>query len=129
MHDKSWVQYKYETAGEVRLELFDCKVMWKWLNISNPEEAARDAKLTDEEKTNAIAYRSEKIGNQVYVINWYHEPSGTHISISFNFAEKQMCGSGILESKSESRSTIFDKGIIENYYLAPNKFQIVWIDL
>jgi len=111
--DDSWVKYKYETTGEVRLEFFDGKVMWKWLNNSNPG----DEKLTDKEKIDAISYRSNQIGDQIYVVNWYHQPSGSYVTIILNFKEKQVCGSAILGAKEEKTYTIFDKGVIEDYKL------------
>jgi hypothetical protein len=115
--DDSWVRYTYETHGEVRLEFFDGKVMWKWLD-PNSEEATRDAKLSDNEKVDAIAYRSENVGDHIYVINWFHEPSGTYVTLTFNFKEKMMCGSAILGPKTENLSILFDKGIIKEYHLA-----------
>ena len=113
--DGCWVKYKYETSGEVRLEFFDGKVIWKWLNNSNPEESARDEKLTEKEKSDAINYRSQIIGDQIYVVNWYHQPSGSYVTIILNYKERQMCGSAILGAKEENTTTIFDKGIIEDY--------------
>ncbi len=115
--DGSWVTYKYERSGEVHLEFFDGKVMWKWLDNSNPQEAARDAKLTDQEKSGGIAYRSQKIGEQLYVVNWYDKPSGTYVTLTLNFKERQMCGSAILDAKEENTATIFDSGVIEAYEL------------
>jgi hypothetical protein len=99
------------------LEFFDGKVMWKWLDPNN-EEASRDAKISDGEKLNALEYRSDIIAEQIYLINRFHEPLGSYVTITFNFKEKEMCGSAILGPKTKDRSILFDKGIIEDYHLA-----------
>lgn len=114
--DGTWVQYKYDTHGEVRLQFFDGKVMWKWLDENNPE-AARDARLSDQEKVDALPYRWAKAGDKIYVINWMHEPTGSYVTIVFNFKDSVVCGSAILSPRSKDQSTLFDKGIIKKYSL------------
>jgi hypothetical protein len=110
------VRYKYDTHGEVRLQFFEGKVMWKWLDENNPE-AARDARLSDQEKLDALPYRWAKAGDQIYVINWLHEPTSSYVTIVFNLRESVVWGSAILGPRSKDQSVLFDKGIIKEYSL------------
>jgi hypothetical protein len=114
--DGTWVRYKYDTHGEVRLQFFDGKVMWKWLDENNPE-AARDAQLSDKEKLDALPYRWAKAGDHIYVINWMHEPTSSYVTIVFNFKDSLVCGSAILSPRSKDQGVLFDKGIIREYVL------------
>jgi hypothetical protein len=115
--DGTWVRYKYDTHGEARLQCFDGKVMWRWLDENNPE-AARDARPSDQEELDALPDKWAKGGDRIYVINWLHEPPSSYVTIMFNFKDSAVCGSAILSPGSKDQSVLFDKGIVKEFRLA-----------
>ncbi len=64
-----------------------------------------------------LEYRSRKIGNKMYVINWLEESHPDFVTIIFNFNCNVMHSSGLLRFGSENQRIVFDGGIIEDLNL------------
>ena len=68
------------------------------------------------------SYRSRKIGDKLYLVNFKYEPSAAFVTIVFNFNQNVFSTSALLGAGTEKELVLFEAGIIEQLTL--DRFKI-----
>lgn len=88
--------------------------------VSNWDENIKWIAGPNEGADGSVDYRSRKIGDKMYLVN-FHEPSNsTFVTIVFNFNQNVISTSAIIAPNSDRENIIFEGGIIENLKLKEN---------
>ncbi len=106
--DGTSMNYYYQNGTAVHVEFINGQFKYKW--IAGPNAGA-------EGQNN---YRSRKIGNKMYLVNFHEESNSTFVTIVFNFNQNVISTSAIIAPNSERENIIFEGGIIENLHLKEN---------
>jgi len=106
--DGTSMNYYYQNGTAVHVELLSGQFKFKW--IAGPNAGAEGQS----------PYRSRKIGDKMYLVNFYEESNSTFVTIVFNFNQNVISTSAIIAPHSEQERIIFDGGIIENLHLKEN---------
>lgn len=106
--DGTSMNYYYQNGSAVHVEFLNGQFNYKW--IAGPNEGA----------DGSVNYRSRKIGDKMYLVNFHESPSSTFVTIVFNFNQNVISTSAIIAPKSDRESIIFEGGIIENLQLKEN---------
>ena len=102
------MNYYYQNGTAVHVEFLSGQFKYKW--IAGPNAGS-------EGQNN---YRSRKIGNKMYLVNFHEESNSTFVTIVFNFNQNVISTSAIIAPNSEQENIIFEGGIIENLHLKEN---------
>lgn len=103
--DGTSMNYYYQTGSAVHIEFTQGVAEWQW--IAGPWEGSSNRKN----------YRSRKIGDKMYLVNWFDEESSSLVTLIFNFNQNVMWSSALLHPKTENEQVLFDGGIIEQLVL------------
>jgi len=106
--DGTSMDYYYQNGTAVHLEIFDGQLKYKWL--TGPNKGAEG-----QEK-----YRSRKIGDKMYLVNFMNEASSTFVTLIFNFNQNVMYSSALIAPGTGQENVLFDGGIIEHLQLKEN---------
>jgi hypothetical protein len=106
--DGTSMDYYYQNGTAVHLEIFDGQLKYKWL--AGPNKGAEG-----QEK-----YRSRKIGDKMYLVNFMNEASSTFVTLIFNFNQNVMYSSALIAPGTDQENVLFDGGIIEHLQLKEN---------
>lgn len=106
--DGTSMNYYYQNGTAVHVEFNSGQFKYKW--IAGPNAG-------NEGQHN---YRSRKIGDKMYLVNFHEESNSTFVTIVFNFNQNVISTSAIIAPNSEQERIIFDGGIIENLHLKEN---------
>ncbi len=106
--DGTSMNYYYQNGTAVHVEFINGQFKYKW--IAGPNAGS-------EGQNN---YRSRKIGNKMYLVNFHEESNSTFVTIVFNFNQNVISTSAIIAPNSERENIIFEGGIIENLHLKEN---------
>lgn len=104
--DGTEVTYFYQNGMGAHIEFYDGKLKYEW--VSGPRKGKGNKDLE---------YRSRKIGEKIYVINWLEESHPDFMTLIFNFENNVMYSSGILRFSTEQQKVAFDGGIIQDLKL------------
>lgn len=104
--DGTKVTYVYQSGMGLDVEFYDGMLKYEW--ISGPRKGKGNKDLP---------YRSRKIGEQMYVINWLEESHPDFVTLIFNFENNVMYSSGLLRFGSDKQRVVFDGGIIQDLKL------------
>ena len=103
--DGTSMDYYYQDGGGVHAEFKDGQFNFQW--ILGPNKGA----------TGSCAYRSKKIGDKLYFVNFLYKPSAAFVSIVFNFNENVISTSALIGAGTQNETIIFEGGIIEHLQL------------
>ncbi len=106
--DGTAMDYYYQNGTAVHVEMANGMFSFKW--IAGPNEGTEGS----------APYRSRKIGNKMYLVNFHEAPSSTFVTIVFNFNQNVISTSAIIAPKSDRETLIFEGGIIQNLHLKEN---------
>ena len=106
--DGTSMDYYYQNGTAVHVEFIDGQFNYKW--IAGPNKDAEG-----QEK-----YRSRKIGEKMYLINFMNDPSSTFVTLVFNFNQNVMYSSALIAPGTDQQQVLFDGGIIEHLKLKEN---------
>ncbi|WP_019615395.1 MoaF-related domain-containing protein [Psychromonas ossibalaenae] len=104
--DGSIVEYQFQHGGAVRLELYDGLLKYEW--TAGPMKGNNNKDLP---------YRSRKIADKMYMVNWYEQSKLDYITLVLNFNNNVMHASGILNIGSEKQFSTFAGGILDEVKL------------
>ena len=104
--DGTSMHYYYQNGTGIHLEIYDGMLKYEWITGPRKGKGNKD-----------LPYRSRKIGDNVYVINWLEESHPDFMTLIFNFDNNVMYASGILRYGTSNQNIVFDGGIIENLTL------------
>lgn len=100
------LNFQYQNSTAIHFEFYNGKAKYEWI--------AGPAKGKGNEN---IPYRSRKIGNDLYLINWHETGKKDYLTIVLDF-EKMLVHSSIIigyENKPErTLKTVFRSGIIDH---------------
>lgn len=100
------LNFQYTNGTAIHMEFYKGKAKYEW--VAGP---AKGNGNTD------IPYRSRKIGNNMYLINWHETGIKDYLTIVFDF-DKMLVHSSIIigyENKTErTLKTVFRSGIIDH---------------
>ena len=100
------MNFEYQGASAIHLEFYDGKVKYEWINGRSKGNTNID-----------IPYRSRKIGDKIYLVNWHEKGKKDYLTIVFDF-EKMIVHSSLIigyENKPERKlRTAFSSGIIDH---------------
>ena len=103
--DGTSMDYYYQNGSAVHAEFEDGHFKYTW--IAGPIKGAEGSEN----------YRSRKIGDKMYMVNFKAEADATFVTIVFNFNENVISTSAILAPGTEQEQVLFDGGIIEQLIL------------
>ena len=106
--DGTSMDYYYQNGTAVHVEFINGQFKYKW--IAGPNAGAEGQSK----------YRSRKIGDKMYLVNFHEESNSTFVTIVFNFNQNVISTSAIIAPNSEQERIIFEGGIIENLHLKEN---------
>lgn len=100
------MNFQYQNGTAIHMEFYNGKAKYEW--VAGP---------TKGNGNNDIPYRSRKIGDNLYLINWHEIDKKDYLTIVFDF-DKMIVHSSILigyENKPErTLKTVFRSGIIDH---------------
>ena len=98
--------YQYQDGKAIHMEFYNGKAKYEWINGPRKGKGNTD-----------IPYRSRKIGDNLYIVNWHETGIKDYLTIVFDF-EKMMIHSSIIvgyENKPERKlRTVFSTGVIDH---------------
>ncbi len=106
--DGTSMTYYYQNGAGVKAKFQDGEFHFEWL--SGPLKGA----------VGAEAYRSRKIGDKQYMINFMVQANKTFVTLIFNFNQNVMHSSVLFSPKTDEEQILFEGGIIEHLSLKEN---------
>lgn len=103
--DGSSMDYYYQNGSAVHAEFGESQFKFKW--ILGPNEGTSET----------CNYRSRKIGDKLYLVNFKYEPSSAFVTIVFNFNQNVFSTSALLGAGTDNELVLFEAGIIEQLLL------------
>lgn len=103
--DGTSMDYFYQNGSAVHAEFDNGQFKFNW--ILGPNQGA----------SGICNYRSRKIGDKLYLVNFKYEPSAAFVTIVFNFNENVFSTSALLGAGSDEELILFEGGIIEQLTL------------
>ncbi len=106
--DGTSMDYYYQNGSAVHVEFFDGQINFKW--IAGPFEGREGLEK----------YRSRKIGDKMYMVNFKVEANSNFATIVFNFNHSVMYSAALGAPRTEHEQIHFEAGIIEHLKLKEN---------
>ena len=103
--DGTSVSYQYQSGAAVQVEFQDGHFVYEW--TAGPMKGM----------TGREPYRSRKIGDKLYLINFTVQSTKTFVTLIFNFNENVMYSSVLFSPGTDQELTLFEGGIIEQLKL------------
>ena len=96
-------KYYYQNGSGLSVYFEDGKFNYEW--IVGPRKG---------NKGNDVPYKSRKMGNDLYLVNFHEKHKPDFVTLVFNFEQNVMYSSAILRYGTDNEMTVFSGGIIEN---------------
>ena len=103
--DGTSMNYYYQNGTAVHVDFDDGQFKYQWIAGPNTDAVGK------------VGYRSRKIGDKLYMVNFFEETNLTFVTIVFNFNQNVLHTSALIAGGSDQRQILFDGGIIENLTL------------
>lgn len=101
--DGTSMEYFYQNGSGISIKFYDGQLQFEW--IAGPAKG---------NKGKDIPYRSRKIGDEMYIVNFHQKQKHNFITLIFNFKQNVMCGSYIVQYGTDKEKIGFEGGIIEH---------------
>ncbi|NIJ45634.1 hypothetical protein FHR24_002102 [Wenyingzhuangia heitensis] len=104
------LNYQYQNGTAIHMEFKDGKASYEWINRPRKGHGNKD-----------IPYRSSKLGNNIYLVNWHETEIKDYLTIVFDFNKMTIHSSIIVgyENKPNRKlRTVFKSGIIDHLTLS-----------
>ena len=96
-------EYHYQNGSGISIKFYDGKLQYEWIAGQPKGNMGKD-----------IPYRSRKIGDEMYIVNFHEKEKPDYVTLVFNFNQNVMYSSAILRYGTEKEKTSFSGGIIEH---------------
>jgi hypothetical protein len=99
------MNFHYHNGGAIHIEFYDGKVKYVW--VAGPAKGNSNKDIT---------YRSRRIGDDLYLVNWHETGKKDYMTFIFDFKNMVMYNSVILgyeNNPDRPRRTLFNDGIID----------------
>jgi len=103
--DGTSMDYYYQNGSAVHAEFLDGQFKYQW--IAGPAKGTEGSEQ----------YRSRKIGDKMYMVNFMVEANSTFVTIVFNFNQNVISTSALIAPGTDEELVLFDGGIIEQLIL------------
>jgi hypothetical protein len=103
--DGTSMDYYYQNGSAVHAELLDGQFKYLW--TAGPVKGTEGSEK----------YRSRKIGDKMYMVNFMVETNSTFVTIVFNFNQNVFSTSALIAPGTDKELILFDGGIIEQLTL------------
>lgn len=106
------LNYQYQNGKAIHMEFYDGKGKYEWITGPGKGNGNQD-----------IPYRSRKIGDDLYVLNWHETGLKDYLTLVFDFRNMTVYSSIIIgyeNNPDRPRRTTFDAGIID-HLIRPEK--------
>jgi len=101
MDGKSFI-YQYQSGSAIDISFEDGKLTYQWIAGRNAGKPAK-----------TYPYKSRKLGEGIYYVNWHEPKLKNFITLVYNFNNNTCASSVIVNYGSENPFTAFEGGIIE----------------
>jgi hypothetical protein len=98
--------YQYQTGKAIHMEFYDGLGKYEWITGPGKGNGNQD-----------IPYRSRKIGDDLYLINWHETGLKDYLTLVFDFKNMTVYSSVIIgyeNNPDRPRRTAFEGGIIDH---------------
>ncbi len=95
--------YQYQSGAAVDISFAEGKLTYQWIAGRNAGKPAK-----------TYSYKSRKLGDGVFYVNWHEPDFKNFITLVYNFNTNTCASSVIVNYGSENPITAFEGGIIEN---------------
>ena len=96
----------YETGSHEHVEFIDGQIISKWIAGPGQNNA-----------TGQESYKSKKIGDKMYVVNWLKTPSHSFCTLILNFNQNVLYASAIRGVGTNDEAIFLEKATIEHLHL------------
>lgn len=103
--DGTSMNYFYQNGSAVHAELEDGQFKFEW--ILGPNKGA----------SGTCDYRSRKIGDKLYLVNFKYAPSAAFVTLVFNFNQNVFSTSALIGAGTDNELVLFEAGVIEQLTL------------
>jgi hypothetical protein len=103
--DGTSMDYYYQNGSAVHAEFGEGEFKFEW--ILGPNKGS----------SGSCNYRSRKIGDKLYLVNFKYEPSAAFVTIVFNFNQNVFSTSALLGAGTDEELVLFEAGVIEQLTL------------
>ncbi len=97
------LEYFYQNGSGLSIEFEDGKLDYEW--IVGPRKGNKGID---------VAYKSRKIGDEMYLVNFHEKHKPDFVTLIFNLQQNVMYSSAILRYGTDKEMTVFSGGIIEH---------------
>jgi len=101
--DGTSMDYYYQNGSGISVKFYDGKMQFKWITGPAKGNMGKD-----------LPYRSRKIGDEMYIVNFQQTQKNNFITLVFNFKQNVMCASNLLGYGTDKEKIGFQGGIIEH---------------
>ena len=95
----------WETGTRVHVEFNDGQIISKWISGSGQDATGQES------------YRSKKIGDKMYVVNFLKTPDHSFVTLIFNFNQNVLCASAIREVGTKDETIFLEGATMEHLHL------------
>jgi hypothetical protein len=106
--DGTSMDYYYQNGTAVHVDFVDGQFKFKW--IAGPNKG----------NEGSVEYRSRKIGDRQYMVNFLEKANITFVTIVFNFNQNMVSTSALIAGGTDQQRILFDGAIIEHLKLKEN---------
>ena len=100
--DGTKVTFYYQNGWGAHVEFYDGMLKYEW--VAGPAKGRGNQDLP---------YRSRKIDDETYIVNWLEESNPDFVTLIFNFTNNVMYSSALLRFASDKQTISFNGGIIQ----------------
>ncbi len=101
--DGTSMEYHYQNGSGISIKFYDGMLYYEWITGPRKGNMGKD-----------IPYRSRKIGDKMYIVNFHEKQKPDFVTLIFNLNENVMYSSAILRYGTEKEKVSFSGGIIEH---------------
>ncbi len=100
--DGTELEYTYTVRGTVVIAFYDGKLRYRWTAgpLAGTEEKDR-------------VYRSRRIGDELYLVNWHDTENRNVVTLVINLRENVVHSSGLAGYGTVREAVLFDQAVIQ----------------
>jgi len=101
--DGTTLEYYYQNGSGISIDFYDGKLRYEWIAGPPKGNMGKD-----------IPYRSRKIGDEMYIVNFHEKHKPDFVTLIFNLKQNVMYSSAILRYGTDKEMISFSGGIVEH---------------
>lgn len=101
--DGTALEFYYQNGSGISISFYDGKLRYEWIAGPPKGNMGKD-----------IPYRSRKIGDEMYIVNFHEKHKPDFVTLVFNLKQNVMYSSAILRYGTDKEMVSFSGGIVEH---------------